>query len=474
VLLQLLHKPGIVSVALIRSPAFGKLVAKATYAARSGGDVMAAAEIDAAAILQDCSALLVPVDAVGRGKDSGDSVLVSQYAGVSIEQLMLEWKDDYMPARVGRAQQLLACMLLGLDELSKLPNAQIYGDFKLGNITYDKELQLFRLIDFGLMTAADKSNFSAGFTITHVAPEQAAALLSCQGKSVVDCNNAMATATSAASDVWALFLTALMPVLFGKLPRALEKLSKALKQQQGEAGRQAFLEAVAAWKPADSRQLMAIAVTHPDMADLFARGLAADPADRITVQQALQHPALADVVAQCRQRVAAAAPAVAKQRAAIRSLAAAVEAEQTMPATPQQLSDCSCRCSSSCDSSSSCGSTSCGSSSSSISHSMQSKATATAAALPAAAKATHAFGCFGGMRWRRWSAAKSHIFSSSAAASSCSSGKGSSSGGHSKTLSTDASATCSSSCKDGAGAVAAITLLPPHKPLLSSGAASSC
>jgi serine/threonine protein kinase len=233
----------------------------------------------------------------------------------------------------------------------------------------------------------------------------------------------MAAATSPASDVWALFLTALMPVLFGKLPRALERLSKALKQQQGEAlkqqqgeaGRQAFLEAVASWKPADSIQLMAIAMTHLEMADLFARGLAADPADRITVQQALQHPALADVVAQW-QRVAAAAPGVAKQRAAIRSLAAAVEAEQPMPATPQQLSDCSCSCSSSCDSSTSYGSsvapyhvdtTTNSSSSSSISHSMQSEATATVAALPTAAQATHAFGCFGGMRWRRWNAAKS-------------------------------------------------------------------
>jgi serine/threonine protein kinase len=426
VLLQICDEPGVVSAALICSPFFGKVVAKATYAARPAGDEMAAAEVAASDILQDCSALLVPADAVGSSKGSGDIVLVSQYAGTSVEQLMEEWQQERMPARVGRAQQLLACMLLGLDELSKLQQPQIYRDFKLGNITYDEDLQLFKLIDFGLMMAADKSDYGFCGTLTHIAPEQAKLLLSSSGQ-CKDSKQTAATATSPASDVWALFLTALMLVLNRKLPSQLQALSEGLSQQQGDAQKKVFVAAVAAWNPAQCMQLVTLECTEPGMADLFKRGLAADPADRITVQQALQDPALDDAVEQCKQRVEAAAPVVAKQRPAICSLAAAVEAEQPIPATPERVTDCGCRCSGSSSSSSISvlPHVSVAASSSSISSdagcSTQSQPAAAAEALPAAAKATHAFGLFGGMRWLRLG---SSTVSSSVAVSRCSSGKG--------------------------------------------------
>jgi serine/threonine protein kinase len=122
---------------------------------------MAATEIAAAAVLQDCSAVLVPADAVGSSNRSGDIVLVSQYAGTNIEQLVFrQWRHQDQAVLLERAKQVLVCMLLGLDELSRLKVAQLYRDFKTGNMTYDEELDIFRIIDFGLMIAADKSDYS--------------------------------------------------------------------------------------------------------------------------------------------------------------------------------------------------------------------------------------------------------------------------------------------------------------------------
>jgi serine/threonine protein kinase len=291
---------------------------------------------------------------------SNGIVLVSEFAGYSIEQLQQLWLHEPLKARVTMAQQLLACMLLALQELGSLPTPQIYRDFKIGNITYDAQLGLFRLIDFGLMIAANKSNFFPGCTISHVAPEMVKPKTMPDGSSFSRplCTSAgMAAVTSAAIDVWALFLTALQVVLVD-LPAQLD--FETFEELNGEIlGAQMFCEFLGTWDSSSCPQIRHLAETHPLVADLFKCGLAADPAERITVQQALQHPALADIVAAMQQRVVAAAPVVAQQREMIRSLcgcgtaaaaaaatddtavpvaaagsAAAAEDAQLMPTTP--------------------------------------------------------------------------------------------------------------------------------------------
>jgi hypothetical protein len=387
-ILQLFDEPGFVAVAEFSNPETGlHAVAKHTFNAD-----MAASEDAARHLLQDSSALLVaPVEA--QRSSSGGIVLVSEFAGYSIEQLQQLWLHEPLKARVTMAQQLLACMLLALQELGRLPTPQIYRDFKIGNITYDAQLGLFRLIDFGLMIAADKSHFFPGCTISHVAPEMVKPKTLPDGSCISRplCKSAgMAAVTTPALDVWALFLTALQVVLVD-LPAQLD--FETFEELNGEIlGAQMFCEFLGTWDSSSCPQLKHLAEMHPLVADLFKRGLAADPAERITVQQALQHPALVDIVAAMQQRVVDAAPVVAQQREMIRSLcgcgtaaaAAAAAADdavvqvdaagasaaadaQLMPTTPVLKDSCAYRSSSGDESGASCSSNviDCGSSTSS-------------------------------------------------------------------------------------------------------------
>jgi serine/threonine protein kinase len=229
-------------------------------------------------------------------------VLVSEFAGASIEQQQLCWANKPLKVRIATSLQLLACMLLAMDELGSLPVPQLYRDFKAGNTTYDDRLGLFRLIDFGLLIAADKSNFFPGCTVSHIAPEMAAPQPGCSSSRALCTPEGMAAATSSASDIWALFLTALK-VMLGELPAQLNY--DAFEELNGQKlGTQLFCESLAAWSPCRCPQLKRLAASHPLVADLFSCGLAADPAQRLTVQQALQHAALAEVVQQMQQRVA--------------------------------------------------------------------------------------------------------------------------------------------------------------------------
>jgi serine/threonine protein kinase len=428
--LQLFDEPGFVAVAEFSNPDTGlHAVAKHTCNAD-----MAASEDAAMHALQDSSALLVAPMAAQRSS-SGGIVLVSEFAGYSVEQLQQLWAQEPLKARVTMALQLLACMLLALQELGSLTKPQIYRDFKSGNITYDAQLGLFRLIDFGLMIEANKSNFFPGSTISHVAPEMVKPKTQPDGSGSSSrplCTAAgMAAVTSPAIDVWALFLTALQVVLVD-LPAQLDY--ETFEELNGQIlGAQMFCEFLATWDPSSCPQLRHLAETYPLVADLFKCGLAADPAESVTVQQVLQHPALVDVVAAMRQRVADAAPVVAQHREVIRSLcscdtaaatadattvslaaagAAAAEGAQLMPTTPVMREHICAYSSSSGDESGaschSCGSNVVDSDSSTSSatlpvtdiacSSSDSSAGCAAKIQPVEVVDTLSIGCFGGLR----------------------------------------------------------------------------
>jgi hypothetical protein len=232
----------------------------------------------------------------------------------------------------------------------------------------------------------------------------------------------MAAVTSPALDVWALFLTALQVVLVD-LPAQLDY--ETFEELNGEIlGAQMFCEFLATWDPKSCPQLRHLAETHPLVADLFTCGLAADPAERITVQQALQHPALADAVAAMQQRVADAAPVVAQHKEVIRSVcgcgtaaaaaagdaavsvaaagATAAEDAQLMPGTPVlKDSNCATAAYSSCgeETGASCSSHVVGGNYSSSATDIDSSSSVGCGAQsqPVEVEDTHAVGCFGAL-----------------------------------------------------------------------------
>jgi serine/threonine protein kinase len=312
---------------------------------------MASAESSAVQLLSRSSALFAPPLAAQDSCTFG-KILISEYAGVSVEQLQPCWANEPLKVRVLKATQMLSCMLLAMRELASLPVPQLHRDFKSGNITWDEQLSLFRLIDYGLMIAADKSKFFPGCTISHIAPEMVLPQQPGGSKRPLCTAAGMAAATSSASDIWALFLTALR-VLLGELPAPLNY--HVFEELNGsQRGAQLFCDSLTAWSPDRCPQLRHLAAAYPQVAEVFKAGLAADPAQRLTVQQALQHEALADVVQEMQQRVKAAALAVARRRAEIRSLcvssdnrtAAAADASEEdvllIPATPVKEEECSC------------------------------------------------------------------------------------------------------------------------------------
>lgn len=112
------------AVVAFSNPSTGlQAVAKHTYITD-----MAASENSALHILNQCSALLAPPVAAQHSSSSsgGGFILVSEYAGVSIEQQQLCWANEPLKVRIATSLQMLACMLLATEELQSLPVPQLH------------------------------------------------------------------------------------------------------------------------------------------------------------------------------------------------------------------------------------------------------------------------------------------------------------------------------------------------------------
>jgi serine/threonine protein kinase len=279
------------------------------------------------------------------GSNQG-AFIFSQYGGNSLQNLLgLPWCDSRVNfrTRISKAGDMLACIALALEQLAALPVPRIHRDIKPGNIVFDSASGVYRLIDFGTMIRADKADFFTGFTFAYLEPAMAQS--SGSGRFALVTKEGQAAATSAASDIWALCLVAL-EMMLARLPFELDYEGWYF----GGHRKAEFLDALAAWDPWDSTDLSALAMADPAAADLLRRGLARDPAKRLTLQQLLQHPFVKKKVAKFRGVAAELLPRTQKQQQRIRSMldgvlaagdaevsdtaAAADRDEVTMPGTP--------------------------------------------------------------------------------------------------------------------------------------------
>jgi serine/threonine protein kinase len=289
------------------------------------------------------------------------AVMVSQWGGDSLQCLLeVPGFGGTFDSRVNMADDMLACIGLGLQQMAK--TGRIHRDIKPGNVSFHAATGSYRLLDFGISIRPQHEDFFQGFTFAYVEPSMA--LVTPDGQYAMASREGQAAATSLASDIWALCLTALQ-MLLRRLPDVLDYE----RCYGGEEARLDYLDALAAWDPTTCKDLNRVATFSKPAADLLRRGLARDAEQRLTLQQLLEHPFVASRVAKFSKLAAQQQAATRRQQQRIADmfaepLAATVDADQLqMPATPTPGDRCA-SCSSSCSgSSSSCSGSSSSSSS---------------------------------------------------------------------------------------------------------------
>jgi serine/threonine protein kinase len=200
----------------------------------------------------------------------------------------------------------------------------VYRDLKPENVLIDPSKRCVSLIDCGCLTPASGEGFFVACSLAYLAPEQAMP---------VYCNDVEMhlAALSIKQDsylVGRLGMDVMLPLR--------RQLDWAYCNQQDEDSIVAYLQAVEA---ADWKQELGMlrAAGLAATADLQAALLAANPEQRPTAAQALQHPCLAEAVAGMEAVVASSTPALLACTQSVLQLLSGHSPElQPMPCLEQQ------------------------------------------------------------------------------------------------------------------------------------------
>jgi serine/threonine protein kinase len=262
------------------------------------------------------------------------AVMVSQWGGDSLQTLLAEpGFGGTFDNRINMAGDMLACIGLGLQQMAK--TGRMHRDIKPGNVSFHATTGAYRMLDFGISIGPKAEDYFNGCTFAYIEPAMARVMP--DGLYSYASYEAQAEATSPASDIWALCLTALQ-MLLRRLPDVLD--------YGGEYARLDYLGALAAWDPARCKDLKLVATFSKPAAGLLRRGLARNAEQRLTLQQLLEHPFVASRVAKFSKLAAQQQAATRRQQQRTADMfveaLATVDADQLlMPAAPAPGDACS-------------------------------------------------------------------------------------------------------------------------------------
>jgi Protein kinase domain len=186
---------------------------------------------------------------------------------------------------------------------------QIFRDIKPSNIAYDAKTGLFSLFDFGLMCAADGSDYFDGFTPDYLPAEFLP--LAMEGDLLARRDNALVLATSTKVDLYLLGLCLAQLLTGRRLPRL--HMPEPEPTADGNMPDWRTREAAQrAWAEAALEALSSLGLDSPELASLDAasrafllRLLRFRPEERPSAAEAMRDPWVRDEVAAVRATVAA-------------------------------------------------------------------------------------------------------------------------------------------------------------------------